>query len=178
MRKVDDGKRKKKRKEKKKKKRKEKNGVFSGHYVIASSLPPVRLRPNDDRWNAARSCQFPYFLLVKKCFTLTSASLLLSVATSLLILWYSWLVSSMVSSFSLTLSCSLLLSLSLVSSITTFFSSSSLDSLIALRHWLYELLERYNHIFLLSAKTWLILKLWYPVFFFNIAKLSPSRNSS
>ena len=54
MRKVDDGKRKKKRKEKKKKKRKEKNGVFSGHYVIASSLPPERLRPNDDCWNAAR----------------------------------------------------------------------------------------------------------------------------
>ena len=23
----------------------------------ASSLPPERLRPNDDRWNAARSCQ-------------------------------------------------------------------------------------------------------------------------
>ena len=52
MRKVDDGKRKEKRK-----KRKEKNGVFSGHYVIASSLPPERLRPNDDRWNAKRSCQ-------------------------------------------------------------------------------------------------------------------------
>ena len=49
MRKVDDG-------EEKKEKRKEKNGVFSGHYVIASSLPPERLRPNDDRWNAARSC--------------------------------------------------------------------------------------------------------------------------
>ena len=45
MRKVDDG---------EKKKKKEKNGVFSGHYVIASSLPPERLRPNDDRWNAAR----------------------------------------------------------------------------------------------------------------------------
>ena len=64
MRKVDDGKRKekrkKKRKEKKKEKRKEKkekNGVFSGHYVIASSLPPERPRPNDDRWNAACSCQ-------------------------------------------------------------------------------------------------------------------------
>ena len=57
MRKVDDGKRKEKKKEKRKK-RKEKNGVFSGHYVIASSLPPERLRPNDDRWNAARSCQF------------------------------------------------------------------------------------------------------------------------
>ena len=50
MRKVDDG---------EKKRKKEKNGVFSGHYVIASSLPPerLRLRPNDDRWNAARSCQ-------------------------------------------------------------------------------------------------------------------------
>ena len=53
MRKVDDGK-KKKRKEKRKEK---KNGVFSGHYVVASSLPPERLRTNDDRWNAARSCQ-------------------------------------------------------------------------------------------------------------------------
>ena len=51
MRKVDDG------GKKRKKKEKEKNGVFSGHYVIASSLPPERLRPNDDRWNAARSCQ-------------------------------------------------------------------------------------------------------------------------
>ena len=49
MRKVDDG--------EKKEKKKEKNGVFSGHYVIASSLPPERLSPNDDRWNAARSCQ-------------------------------------------------------------------------------------------------------------------------
>ena len=56
MRKVDDGEEKEKRKEKRKKK-KEKNGVFSGHYVIASSLPPERLGPNDDRWNAARSCQ-------------------------------------------------------------------------------------------------------------------------
>ena len=51
MRKVDDGKKEKKRK------KKEKNGVFSGHYVIASSLPPEWLAPNDDRWNAARSCQ-------------------------------------------------------------------------------------------------------------------------
>ena len=42
MRKVDDGKRKKKRKEKKKKKRKEKNGVFSGHYVIASQQSTAR----------------------------------------------------------------------------------------------------------------------------------------
>ena len=50
MRKVDDG-------EKKKKRKEEKNDVFSGHYVIASSLPPERLRPNDDRWNDARSCQ-------------------------------------------------------------------------------------------------------------------------
>ena len=51
MRKVDDGKRKEK---KEKREKKEKNGVFSGHYVVASSLPPERLRPNDDRWNAAR----------------------------------------------------------------------------------------------------------------------------
>ena len=57
MRKVDDGEEKKEKK--KKKKEKEKNGVFSGHYVIASSLPPERLRPNDDRWNAARSCHCP-----------------------------------------------------------------------------------------------------------------------
>ena len=27
-------------------------------FLVASSLPPERLRPNDDRWNAARSCQF------------------------------------------------------------------------------------------------------------------------
>ena len=46
MRKVDDGK-KEKRKEKKEKKR-EKNGVFSGHYVIASCLPPER-RPLERR---------------------------------------------------------------------------------------------------------------------------------
>ena len=46
-----------KKEKKRKKKKKEKNGVFSGHYVIASSLPPERLRPNDDRWNAACSCQ-------------------------------------------------------------------------------------------------------------------------
>ena len=52
MRKGRDGKEEKKRKEEE-----EKNDVFSGHYVIASSLPPERLRPNDDRWNAARSCQ-------------------------------------------------------------------------------------------------------------------------
>ena len=53
MRKGRDGKEEKKRKEEE-----EKNDVFSGHYVIASSLPPERLRPNDDRWNAARSCQW------------------------------------------------------------------------------------------------------------------------
>ena len=41
MRKVDDGKR-------KKRKKREKNGVFSGHYVIASSLPPER-RPLERR---------------------------------------------------------------------------------------------------------------------------------
>ena len=52
MRKVDDG------KKKKRKEKREKNGVFSGHYVIASSLPPERLRPKDDGWNAARSCQY------------------------------------------------------------------------------------------------------------------------
>ena len=38
MRKVDDGEEKKK----KEKEKKEKNGVFSGHYVIASSLLPER----------------------------------------------------------------------------------------------------------------------------------------
>ena len=54
MRKGRDGKKEEKKKEEKKKE--EKNAVFSGHYVIASSLPPERLRPNDDRWNAARSC--------------------------------------------------------------------------------------------------------------------------
>ena len=31
-----------------KKNEKENTGVFSGHYVIASSLPPERRRPNDD----------------------------------------------------------------------------------------------------------------------------------
>ena len=48
MRKVDDGK-----KEKKEKKR-EKRMAF---LVATMSLPAV-YRPNDDRWNAARSCQF------------------------------------------------------------------------------------------------------------------------
>ena len=55
MRKVDDGEE--KEKEKRKRKKREKNEVFSGHYVIASSLPPARLRPHHARWNAARSCQ-------------------------------------------------------------------------------------------------------------------------
>ena len=55
MRKVDDGE--KKTEKKKGKKIKENTDENSGHYVIASSLPPERLRPNDDRWNAARSCQ-------------------------------------------------------------------------------------------------------------------------
>ena len=41
--------------------KKEKNVVFSGHYVIVSSLQPKRQRPNDDRWNAARSCHFKEF---------------------------------------------------------------------------------------------------------------------
>ena len=48
MRKVDDGKRKEKKRKKKKEKRKEKNGVFSGHYVIASRRPPKR-RPLERR---------------------------------------------------------------------------------------------------------------------------------
>ena len=47
-------------------KKKENEGVFSGHYVIASSLPPERLRPNDDRWNATRSCQLT--LLSNTCY--------------------------------------------------------------------------------------------------------------
>ena len=37
MRNVDDGEEKKKKRKEKKRKEKEKNGVFSGHYVIASS---------------------------------------------------------------------------------------------------------------------------------------------
>ena len=58
MRKVNDGEKNEKRKKRKeKKKEKEKNGVFSGHYAIAISLPPERQRPNNDHWNAARSCQ-------------------------------------------------------------------------------------------------------------------------
>ena len=48
MRKVDDGKRKKKKKKKEKKR--------MAFLVATTSLPAV-YRPNDDRWNAARSCQ-------------------------------------------------------------------------------------------------------------------------
>ena len=47
MRKVDDGR-------KKKKKRKKKRILF---LVATTSLPAVDI-PNDDRWNAARSCQY------------------------------------------------------------------------------------------------------------------------
>jgi len=53
-------------KKEKRKKRKEEIGVFGGHYVIASSLPPERLRPNDDRWNAARSCQYQIYNIENK----------------------------------------------------------------------------------------------------------------
>ena len=53
MRKVDDGEEKEKRK-KKKEKRKEKRMAF---IVATTSLPAV-YRPNDDRWNTARSCQY------------------------------------------------------------------------------------------------------------------------
>ena len=35
----------------------EKTDENSGHYVVASSLPPEPRHPNDDRWNAARLCQ-------------------------------------------------------------------------------------------------------------------------
>ena len=49
MRKVDDG-------EEKKKEKKKKGMAF---LVATTSLPAV-YRPNDDRWNAARSCQFNY----------------------------------------------------------------------------------------------------------------------
>ena len=50
MRKVDDGEEKRKKRKKKKKKR-------MAFLVATTSLPAV-YRPNDDRWNAARSCQF------------------------------------------------------------------------------------------------------------------------
>ena len=53
MRKVDDGKKEKKRKKEKEKKREKKRMAF---LVATMSLPAV-YRPNDDRPNAARSCQ-------------------------------------------------------------------------------------------------------------------------
>ena len=53
MRKVDDGKKEKKKKKEKEKKREKKRMAF---LVATTSLPAV-YRPNDDRWNAARSCQ-------------------------------------------------------------------------------------------------------------------------
>ena len=57
---------------KKEKRKKENTDENSGHYVVASSIPPERQRPNDDartplperrrlnnnRWHAARSCQY------------------------------------------------------------------------------------------------------------------------
>ena len=54
MRKVDDGEE--KEKEKKEKKEKEKKEKRMAFLVATTSLPAV-YRPNDDRWNAARSCQ-------------------------------------------------------------------------------------------------------------------------
>ena len=50
MRKVDDGEKKEKKREKKKRENKEKRMAF---LVATTSL----LHLNDDRWNAARSCQ-------------------------------------------------------------------------------------------------------------------------
>ena len=49
MRKVDDGEKRKEKKEKRKKKR-------MAFLVATTSLPAV-CRPNDDRWDVARSCQ-------------------------------------------------------------------------------------------------------------------------
>ena len=49
MRKVDDG-------EKRKKKKKEKKKERMPFLVATMSLPAL-YRPNNDRWNAARSCQ-------------------------------------------------------------------------------------------------------------------------
>ena len=46
------GKEKKRNEKRKEKRKKEKNVVFSGHYVIARSLPR-----NDDRWNDASLCK-------------------------------------------------------------------------------------------------------------------------
>ena len=53
MRKVDDGKRK-----KRKKKRKEKKEKKRMAFLVATTSLPAVYRPNDDRWNAARSCQY------------------------------------------------------------------------------------------------------------------------
>ena len=39
-------------------KKRAKTDENSGHYVVASSLPPEHRGPNDNRWNAARSCQY------------------------------------------------------------------------------------------------------------------------
>ena len=39
-------------------KKRGKTAENSGLYIIASSLPPERSRPNNDCCNAARSCQF------------------------------------------------------------------------------------------------------------------------
>ena len=60
MRKVND-----REKKQKRKKKREKNVVFSGHYFIASSLPPERQRPNDNHWNAARSSQYDGLVLAR-----------------------------------------------------------------------------------------------------------------
>ena len=50
MRKGRDGK-----KEKRKEKRKKKKRM---PFLVATTSLPAVYRPNDDRWNAARSCQF------------------------------------------------------------------------------------------------------------------------
>ena len=50
MRKVDDG----EKKEKKKEKKREKIMAF----LVATTLLPAVYRPNADRWNAARLCQY------------------------------------------------------------------------------------------------------------------------
>ena len=55
MRKVDDGEEKNKKKEKKEKKKKKKKRMA---FLVATMSLPAVYRPNDDRWNATRSCQF------------------------------------------------------------------------------------------------------------------------
>ena len=59
MRKVDDG-------EEKKRKKKEKKKRMA--FLVATTSLPAVYRPNDDRWNAARSCQ--YFLTrgIRSCY--------------------------------------------------------------------------------------------------------------